>query len=135
MTRSSWVLAALASLMGAAGVALAAAAAHGEGDGGLARIAALFLILHAAALVGLAALSAQIAQASLRRAALVCGFGLGCAAILFAGDLAARSLAGGRLFPMAAPIGGTGMIVFWLALAASFVYAAANDHQKSGPKS
>lgn len=121
---SSW-LAALASLMGAGGVALAAAAAHGEGDGGLARTAAQFLILHAAALLGLAALLPQMARERLRRALLLCSFGLGCAAILFSGDLAARALAGGRLFPMAAPIGGTGMILFWLALAAVFAYAAA----------
>ena len=120
---SSW-LAALASLMGAAGVALAAAAAHGEGDGGLARTAAQFLILHAAALLGLATLLQQMANATLRRALLVCSFGLGCAAILFSVDLAARALAGGRLFPMAAPVGGTGMILFWLALAAAFAYAA-----------
>ena len=120
---SSW-LATLASLMGAAGVALAAAAAHGEGDDGLARTGAQFLILHAAALLGLAALVPQIARDRLRRALLVCSFGLGCAAILFSGDLAARALAGGRLFPMAAPIGGTGMILFWLALAAAFGYAA-----------
>lgn len=125
MSRSHFILATLASLMGAAGVALAAAAAHGEGDGGLARTAALFLILHAAALLGLAALIAQIAREGPRRALLVCAFGLGCAAILFSGDLAARALAGGRLFPMAAPIGGTGMILFWLALAAVFAYATA----------
>ena len=110
--------------MGAAGVALAAAAAHGEGDNSLARTAAQFLILHAAALLGLAALLPQIARDGPRRALLVCSFGLGCAAILFSADLAARALAGGRLFPMAAPIGGTGMILFWLALAAMFAYAA-----------
>lgn len=125
MTRSSSVLAALASLMGAAGVALAAAAAHGEGEGGLARIAAQFLIVHAAALLGLAAMAPHVLRASLRRTLLACSFGLGGAAILFSADLAARSLAGGRLFPMAAPIGGTGMILFWLALAAIFAYAAA----------
>jgi uncharacterized membrane protein YgdD (TMEM256/DUF423 family) len=111
--------------MGAAGVALAAAAAHGDGESGLARTAALFLILHAAALLALAALVGQIVREGVRRAALIGGTGLGCAAVLFAADLAARSLAGGRLFPMAAPIGGTGMIVFWLALAATFAYAAA----------
>ncbi len=125
MTRPSLALAALAATMGAAGVALAAAAAHGDGESGLARTAALFLILHAAALLALAALVGQIVREGVRRAALIGGTGLGCAAVLFAADLAARSLAGGRLFPMAAPIGGTGMIVFWLALAATFAYAAA----------
>ncbi len=124
MPRSPHALAVLAALMGAAGVALAAAAAHGQDEGGLARTAALFLILHAAALLGVAALAGQIIREGARRAVLVGGFGLGCTAILFAADLAARALAGNRLFPMAAPIGGTGMIVFWLALAAVFAYAA-----------
>jgi uncharacterized membrane protein YgdD (TMEM256/DUF423 family) len=124
MTGKSPALAALAALMGAAGVALAAVAAH-SGGGGLAETGALFLILHAAALLGLAALLAHAVQDGARRALLVCGFGLGGAAILFSGDLAARALAGGRLFPMAAPIGGTGMILFWLALAATFAFAAA----------
>lgn len=124
MNRPSSILAALACLMGAAGVALAAAAAHGQGDGDLAKTASLFLILHAAALLGLAALVAPIVGEGLRRALLVGGFGLGCAAILFSSDLASRALAGSRLFPMAAPIGGTGMILFWLALAAVWIYAA-----------
>lgn len=109
--------------MGAAGVILAAAAAH-TGGGGLAETAALFLILHAATLLGLAALIGHMARDRLRRILTICGFGLGFAAILFSADLAMRALAGGRLFPMAAPIGGTGMILFWLALAAIFSFAA-----------
>jgi uncharacterized membrane protein YgdD (TMEM256/DUF423 family) len=124
MMRQSYALAALAALMGAVGVVLAAAAAHG-GGGGLAETGALFLILNAAALLGLAALIAQTPRDGARLALLVCGFGLGGAAILFSADLAARALAGGRLFPMAAPIGGTGMILLWLALAAIFAFAAA----------
>jgi uncharacterized membrane protein YgdD (TMEM256/DUF423 family) len=127
MTRSSFFLGAFAALLGAAGVALAAAAAHGDGDGGLARTAAMFLILHAAAVLGLAGVVAQIAREGLRRAIVASAFGLGCATVLFSADLAARSLAGGKLFPMAAPIGGTGMILFWLALAASFISGATRN--------
>jgi uncharacterized membrane protein YgdD (TMEM256/DUF423 family) len=124
MTRVSYALAAFAALIGATGVALAAVAAH-AGGGGLAETGALFLILHAAALLGLAALIGLMRHDRLRRALTVCGSGLGCAALLFSADLATRALAGERLFPMAAPIGGTGMILFWLALAASFARAAA----------
>ena len=51
MTRSPLVLAALAALMGAAGVALAAAAVHMSG-GELAERGSLFLILHAVAALG-----------------------------------------------------------------------------------
>ena len=38
---------------------------------------------------------------------------------LFSGDIAARTLWGHRLFPMAAPIGGSTMIIGWLVLAAA----------------
>jgi uncharacterized membrane protein YgdD (TMEM256/DUF423 family) len=38
---------------------------------------------------------------------------------LFSGDIAVRTLMGQRLFPMAAPIGGSTMIAGWLVLAAA----------------
>ena len=109
--------------MGGAGVALAAAAAH-SGGGDEARASALFLMIHAAALLGISAHAAQAGREGFRRALLVSGLGLGLAASLFSADLAARSYAGGRLFTFAAPIGGTGMIVFWLGIAGLFTYAA-----------
>ncbi len=37
--------------------------------------------------------------------------------LLFAGDIALRALAGQRLFPMAAPTGGSLLIAAWLAFA------------------
>ncbi|WP_367210620.1 DUF423 domain-containing protein, partial [Mesorhizobium sp.] len=39
--------------------------------------------------------------------------------LLFSGDLLARDFLGSRLFPMSAPIGGTLLIVGWLAIAIS----------------
>jgi uncharacterized membrane protein YgdD (TMEM256/DUF423 family) len=123
VTRISHALGAFAGLMGAGGVALAASAAH-AGGGGMAETGALFLILHAAALLGLTAIASHAADEGVRRALIICGFGLGCAAVLFSADLATRALAGARLFPFAAPIGGTGMILFWLALATILAYAA-----------
>jgi uncharacterized membrane protein YgdD (TMEM256/DUF423 family) len=123
MTRYSYALSAFASLMGAAGVALAAAAVH-IGGGSLAETGALFLILHAAALLGLCALAAQASGYGLRHALLICGFGLGLAACIFAADLASRAIAGGRLFPFAAPAGGTSMILFWVVIAATFAVGA-----------
>jgi uncharacterized membrane protein YgdD (TMEM256/DUF423 family) len=108
-------LAVLASLMGAAGVALAAAGEHAAG-GEFARTAALFLILHAAALL---AVSAQRTA----RAPTIAGFALAAGAILFAADLASRAFLGARLFPFAAPIGGSLMILAWLALAVVFALA------------
>jgi uncharacterized membrane protein YgdD (TMEM256/DUF423 family) len=123
VTGISYALGAFAGLMGAGGVALAASAAH-AGGGGMAETGALFLIMHAATLLGLLGFANAAAREALGRALLICGFGLGCAASLFSADLAARALIGGRLFPFAAPIGGTGMILFWLALAAILAYAA-----------
>jgi uncharacterized membrane protein YgdD (TMEM256/DUF423 family) len=39
--------------------------------------------------------------------------------LLFSGDVSLRAFAGHRLFPMAAPSGGTILILSWLALAVS----------------
>ena len=118
MPRSSRVLAALAALMGAAGVALAALATHADG-GELARTAALFLILHAAALLGVSAHARPGDQAKTRIAA---GFLLAAGAILFSGALSAHAFFGVRL-PFAAPLGGVAMIAAWLALAVDFAAA------------
>ncbi|MEN3347908.1 MAG: hypothetical protein V7632_1543, partial [Bradyrhizobium sp.] len=53
------------------------------------------------------------------RIGVVAGFGFVVAATLFAGDLACRQFTGDRLFPFAAPTGGTLLIASWLLLAAS----------------
>jgi uncharacterized membrane protein YgdD (TMEM256/DUF423 family) len=105
-------LAVLAALMGACGVALAAAAAHVDG-GEFARSASLFLILHAAALVAVCAHRAGPWPT-------VAGLALAAGAILFAADLSMRAFLGARLFPYAAPIGGSLMILAWLGLALAF---------------
>jgi uncharacterized membrane protein YgdD (TMEM256/DUF423 family) len=115
-------LPAFAALMGAGGVGLAAAAAHGGGDG-LAQTGALFLILHAAALLGVSAHARLEARRAFSRALTVAGYGLGLGATLFSADLAMRSFAGTRLLPFAAPIGGSAMILFWIVLFVSFVGA------------
>ncbi len=125
MTRSPLVLAALAALMGGAGVVLAAAAVHRSG-GELAERGSLFLILHAVAALGVAA----HARASASRPLVVAGFAMEAGATLFAADLAWHAFAGARLFPFAAPIGGTTMIVSWLALAAAFGTEALRDRRQ-----
>ncbi len=118
LTRAPMILAACAALMGASGVALAAAATHHDG-GELGRTAALFLLLHAAACLGIAA-HARVAGSAAFAAV---GFVMAAGASLFAADLASSAFGAGRLFPFAAPIGGSTMILAWLALA--FVFAAA----------
>jgi uncharacterized membrane protein YgdD (TMEM256/DUF423 family) len=109
----------LASLMGAAGVVLAAAAAHAAPGAGL-DSAAYLLLFHAVAVLGAAAL---VQQGLLwPPAALVAMTGYVLGGVLFAGDVSMRAFAGHRLFPMAAPTGGTILIVSWLVLAlAAFV--------------
>ena len=51
------------------------------------------------------------------RIGIVAAFGFVIAAALFAGDLTLRQYAGHGLFPMAAPTGGTLLILSWLAVA------------------
>jgi uncharacterized membrane protein YgdD (TMEM256/DUF423 family) len=117
MQRFAPMLGALAALMGAGGVALAAAATH-AGGGGNGETAAYFLILHAAALLGVTACAS--AYADIAAALLVVGVALGFGTIVFSADLATRAFSGARLFPFAAPIGGSLMILAWLALATIF---------------
>ena len=121
MTRAPLVLAGVAALMGAAGVALAAAGVH-ENGGELAERGAVFLLLHAAAALGIAA-HARIATAS-ARSLLIVGFVMEAGAVLFSGELAMHVFTGERIFPLAAPIGGTIMMLSWAALA--IVFAAAS---------
>lgn len=122
MTAGSWALwnVGLGALMGAAGVALAAVAAHRTADPSLAT-AALFLILHGVGAVALTAIaggtpwpSVLLGAASLMLVAVA----------LFSGDVSSRVLLGDRLFPMAAPAGGSLLIASWLVAAVASIAAA-----------
>jgi uncharacterized membrane protein YgdD (TMEM256/DUF423 family) len=107
-----------AGLAGAAGVAIAAAGAHGEGYAALTP-AAQFLIMHAAAALAVAAMATRaVHPGGFLLAALVLLVGVS----LFSGDITARTLWGHRLFPMAAPIGGSTMIAGWLVLSAAGIW-------------
>ena len=99
-----------AGLLGAAGVALLAAAAHLGGDN--LRTAAGFMLAHAPALLA-------VGLAGNGRLLPVAGLVLLAGVALFAGDLVLRDLVGTRLFPMAAPTGGTLTILGWLGVALS----------------
>ena len=109
----TYLLAAIAALMGAAGVASAAAAAHASASPLLATMSQMLLI-HAAAIIGVLALGRggpNEVWFAVAAGLMVVGVGL------FAGDLAARVWLGGKLFPFAAPLGGGLMIAAWLAAA------------------
>lgn len=105
---------ALAGLMGAAGVALAAASAHLPDASRLAAASSM-LLFHASAAIG-AALLAE--RGIVRRLpGLLAGFGFILGTGLFAGDLSLRQFEGTILFPRAAPLGGTLTMLSWLVLA------------------
>lgn len=106
--RATGVLLLLAGLSGGLGVALSAMAAHVPG-GELLSSAANMLLFHAPAFLALAALRATGPRGVLAVATLALAVGL----VLFAGDLTSRVMLGDRLFPMAAPTGGSLMILGW----------------------
>jgi uncharacterized membrane protein YgdD (TMEM256/DUF423 family) len=114
------IVIALAGLMGAAGIMLAAAAAHAASHAGL-DSAAYMLLFHAAALLG----GAALAQRGLlfRPLMLVVLIAWVVGAALFSGDIAIRAFAGHRLFAFAAPAGGIILIGGWLALAVAAAVA------------
>jgi uncharacterized membrane protein YgdD (TMEM256/DUF423 family) len=110
----------LAALMGAAGVALAAASAHQPDAARLASASSMLLFHASAVLVAALLTERRIIHA---RIGLAAAYGFVAAAALFAGDLTLRQYAGRGLFPMAAPTGGTLLIVSWLALAVAALFA------------
>lgn len=119
MLRSSRVLLACAAPMGAAGVIFAAMATHLQGGGTLST-AALFLLMHACAILGLAALMPHVEGG--RRGLCVAGALLVAGTLLFAGDLVLRQLVGVKLLWGTAPFGGGMMIVGWLAAAVPVIF-------------
>jgi uncharacterized membrane protein YgdD (TMEM256/DUF423 family) len=113
-TRLFRILIILAGVMGADGVMLAAASAH-QGDATRLAPASSMLLFHAIAVLAVVALAERgVIHA---RGGLAAAFGFVVAAALFAGDLTLRHYAGHSLFPLAAPTGGTLLIVSWLLLA------------------
>ena len=107
-----------AGLMGAAGVAASAVAAHLAGGAAL-TTAAQFLMIHAAAIAGLGALALQALRG--RIALLVGASAILIGTLMFSGDLALRALMGIKLLWGTAPVGGMVMIAGWLMAAAGGV--------------
>jgi len=110
------ILIALAGVIGAAGVVLTAAGAHGKPGVGL-DSAGFLLLIHAAAVLGGVALARQGLVIRPLGLVTLCGFVLGAG--LFAADVSARAYVGSRLFPFAAPAGGLILIASWLVLVAA----------------
>lgn len=99
----------LAGLMGAAGVALAAAASH-AGEARLYGGASAMCLAHAPVLIAMVALGGRL------RFTLLPALLLAVGTALFAADLVMRARTGAGFFAMAAPAGGMAMIAGWAAL-------------------
>jgi uncharacterized membrane protein YgdD (TMEM256/DUF423 family) len=108
------ILIVLAAVMGADGVMLAAASAH-QPDATRLASASSMLLFHALAVLAAVALAER--GVIHVRIGITAAWGFVIASALFAGDLTMRQYAGHGLFPMAAPTGGTLLIVSWIALA------------------
>ena len=114
MKRLPRVLIVLAGIMGADGVILAAASAH-QAEAARLAAASSMLLCHACAVMAAVALAERALVHA--RIGLAAAGGFVVAAVLFAGDLTLRQYAGHGLFPLAAPTGGTLLILSWLVLA------------------
>ena len=122
--RSLRILVILAAVMGADGVILAAVSAH-QADAARLGSASSMLLFHAAAVLGVVALSERgILHA---RIGLAAAWGFVVATALFATDLSLRQYAGHSLFPFAAPAGGTLLIGSWLLLAVAAAWPRQNN--------
>ena len=108
------ILVILAGIMGADGVVLAAASAH-QPDAARLASASSMLLFHATAVLAVVALAER--DVIHARIGIAAAFGFVIATGLFAGDLTLRQYAGHGLFPLAAPSGGTLLIISWLVLA------------------
>lgn len=118
LNASSLVLLAVAGCLGAAGVLLAAAAAH-VGGGEALRAAAELALVNAAVAIALVALSQQSQRPGLWR--IVTGILL-TGSVLFSATVALGVLADFRPLPMLAPIGGTLSALAWLAISGAAVW-------------
>lgn len=113
------VLLFLSGVFGAAGVGLAAAAAHVSGTSNLLAPASSIALAHAPAMLVLYLAHDKVKTATL--AGLVIALGT----LLFCADLVIKQFTGNSLFPMAAPSGGVLMMLGWLLLAAGAVFKKA----------
>ena len=113
------ILIGLAGFMGACGVVLAAAAAHLADASRLAAASSMLLFHATAVLATVAVADRTIVDA---RIGTVAAIGFVIAASLFASDLTVRQYASHGLFPMAAPTGGTLLILSWVVLAVAAMW-------------
>ena len=117
------ILIILAGIMGADGVILAALSAH-QGDATRLVPASSMLLFHATAVLAVVALAER--GVIHMRIGIAAAWGFVIAAAVFAGDLTLRQYAGHSLFPLAAPTGGTLLIISWVVLAVAAAWPRRN---------
>ena len=125
----------MAGMHGAIAVAIGAYAAHGMARGftaeAIARVetASVFQLVHAAALVGAAAVVFARLSPRAGRAMLLAVLAHGLGALLFSGSLYGATFATWGSFGATAPIGGTLLICGWLALSVAGAFALLDTRQ------
>lgn len=107
---------AVAGILGAGGIAAAAAGSH-AGDAALLGPLSLIALTQAPAVLVLALLTRP------RPLLKVGGLVIGAGALLFSADLAARHFFGTGPFPLSAPLGGSLMIIGWALVAVAGPFA------------
>ena len=108
---------AIAGLGGLSSVAMSALATHLVDDtkaADLLQIGALYGMVHAAALIALIGFAQG--REPRRGAAVVAGWSFGVGIVLFSGSLFVLALTGARQISWATPIGGTALMLGWIAL-------------------
>jgi uncharacterized membrane protein YgdD (TMEM256/DUF423 family) len=119
----------MAGLTGAGGLILAAADAHLVPDTRL-HTAASLMLLHAVAAIALTSLALAVPQ---RGIWFVSAAGmLLSGSVIFGCDLTLRALLATRLFPMAAPLGGSLLILGWIIIALAAVVILRPSHSGTG---
>ena len=108
---------AIAGLGGLSSVAMSALATHLVDDtkaADLLQMGALYGMVHAAALIALIGFAQG--REPRRGAAVVAGWSFGVGIVLFSGSLFVLALTGARQISWATPIGGTALMLGWIAL-------------------
>jgi uncharacterized membrane protein YgdD (TMEM256/DUF423 family) len=119
----TWIVA--AALGGALSVAMGAVGSHAAGmrDAGFLAIASHYGLVHAAALVALAAIAGRLEGFAARLLALAAWLFI-AGLLLFSGGLALVALAGAAPLARVVPLGGIAYLLGWVALGAAALVEA-----------
>jgi uncharacterized membrane protein YgdD (TMEM256/DUF423 family) len=115
MIRAWLVIAAISGFLSVAAGAVAAHLSAGDRTAGLLRTGALYGMIHATALVGVAAMAEFHGRPT--RGLITAGWCFAIGTILFSLSLFGMALTGIEWFGLVTPFGGVGLLVGWAAVA------------------